>query len=102
MRTAHKLPYRKSLCDREPLDRDPPPGQRPSPWTETLPLDRDPPPGQRPSPWTETLPLDRDPPTGQRPSPWTETLPLDRDPQQETPCRETLWTEIPLWTDRHL
>ena len=64
---------------------------RSPPGTETPSLDRDPLPGQRPPPWTETpqteTPLDRDP-TGQTPHPWTETprqRPLDREPRTETP-----------------
>ena len=73
--------------DRDPLDRGPPPRQRPPyrdcrtetpPWTET-------PPGQRPSPQTET-PADRDPPTetvGQRPT-WTE-IPLTESPPGKRP-----------------
>ena len=43
---------KKEVQDRDPLDRDPPSGQRPLFWTETPLLDRDP-PRQRP-PWTET------------------------------------------------
>ena len=89
MRTTRLLQY-GGLPDRDPLDRDPLPGQRPPAWTETPCLDRDPLPGQRP--------LDRDPdrdPTGQRPPRWRlswmenpfgQTLrpPLDRQTPMKT------------------
>ena len=44
MHTTCSLPYRGGLPDRDLLDRDPIPGQRFHPWTET------PSPGQRPNP----------------------------------------------------
>ena len=75
MCTARTLPY-GGLYQRPPIQSPP--------WTETPQIE---------TPWTETPWTDK---KTQRPS-WTEIPqtenPLDRDPP---------WTEIPLWTDKHL
>ena len=91
MRTSHfsdsiRSPYK------DPLDRDPHPGQRPPSRIEA-------PPGQRPSSWTETTLLDRDAPPGQRPPSWTET-PQDRDPHgQILPWTETSRRNMRPWPE---
>ena len=63
MRTARSLPYRRgSPWTENPLDREPPFGQR-APLTETSPTD---------APWTNTLQTDT-PPTETKTPMWTDT-----------------------------
>ena len=82
------------------------------PWTETPHTDREPRPGQKPSPQTETPPWTETPrtespgrdPQTETPLPWTETPQTEtpswtETPRTETPRIETLLTETPLGRD---